>query len=185
MHLIRVASPCHLWTHTTPDVIPDKWFGIRHSRLVTNIRNASRAGSIPANWGGVRVFEIHPGGHGLHAHWVMRGYMDWHVVSDCAKRAGFGRVHVDPKPVTKKTAYYLANYLAPSADLFGVRRWANIGTYDGIGGRDLEITSNRIEAIKRWRAWFVANGDHGFVAYKKACQAVDDGLDKPVGEVPF
>lgn len=110
--------------------------------------------------------------------------MDWYLVQQAVTHVGLGpRVHVDFKPVTQATAYYLANYLTKGDKLRGVRQWANIGTYDGIGKRDILQTSERIEAIKAWQIYFRAMGDHRFVAYGKAVQNVDNGIPLP-GEAP-
>jgi len=193
MHLIRVASPCYLWTITCKSVVPDGWFGNMHRQMVTHVKNcavkrtkSSTGGTIPRNWGGVRVFEPHPLGHGLHAHWVMRGRMDWHLIQACALKAGLGPIiHVDPKPVKPATAYYLAKYLTKGDKLHGVRQWANIGTWDGIGKRDIVIESTRIDAIKAWQRYFRLMGKHRFVAYQLALDQVDAGHEPPGTPDPF
>jgi len=183
-HLVRSSSFCSFWTITAVEVMPDSWFGQAHINLIRAMSNAARSGRIPRNWGGVRVFEPHPGGHGLHAHWVMRGRMPWDVVQDLAKSVGLGRVHVSPKKVTVKSAGYLALYLSKSDKLRGVRQWANIGTYDGIGKRDIVQDSERIREIKAWLVVLAAQGIHRFRAYRMAVQNVDDGKFAP-GSDPF
>jgi len=191
MHLIEsTQGPCYLWTFTTVKPYPDHYFGNMHGNLTLAMKDESRkfstGGKIPNDWGGVRVFEVHEKrkGGGLHAHWVMRGRMDWYTVSECAKRAGLGRVHVDPKPVTMRVAYYVASYLTKNGKLHGVRQWSNIGTYDGIGKRDIEMDSDRIRDIKAWQLLFRGRGDHRYLAYRKALQMVDEGIPLP-GTVPF
>jgi len=93
-----------------------------------------------------------------------------------ALKAGLGKVvWVDPKPATKATAYYLASYMTKQDKLHGMRQWANIGTYDGIGKRDIQIDSDRIREIKAWQFYFRSQGDKRFVAYRKALAAVDEG----------
>jgi len=185
-HLIRTCSPCYLWTFTMAKVYPDEWFGNMHMSLTCNVKNAARnstGGKIPKNWGGVRVFEVHPGGHGLHAHWVLRGWMDWKTMQTCALRAGFGKVvHVDPEPIKIDAAYYLAKYLTKQDKIRGCRQWSNIGTYDGIGGRDIHITSERIERIKKSRQWYVAMGKHPYVAYQLALM---DERERNDADCPF
>lgn len=114
----------------------------------------------------------------------MRGRMNWNLVQRCALRAGFGKiVHVNPHPVTPKVAHYLANYLAKNGKLRGVRQWANIGTYDGVGKRDIVITSKRIERIKALQAYFRSVGHHRYTAYRLAIQEVNE-QDKD-SDVPF
>jgi len=174
--------------------MPLWWFGERHSALVRNVGNAAngklesshmRTGAIPRNWGGVRVFEVNPAGTGFHAHWVIRGYCDWHVMQECALRAGLGKVvWVDPEPATEKTAWYLASYLLKDGGLKGARKWANIGTYDGIGKRDITYDSARIREIRAWHLYYRTQGKKSYVAYHMALQAVDQGLSLP-WDVPF
>jgi len=193
MHLIRTSSPCYLWTFTmgSGPVQPDERMGHTHGRFVTLMKNAAQrqtpgphGGTIPRNWGGVKVIEEHPGGHGLHAHWVARGRMPWHTVQHLAVKAGFGYiVHVDPRPATEASAFYLASYLTKGGKLRGLRQWGNVGTYDGIGKRDIHQTSARIERIKMMMAYYRALGKHRFVAYRLALQ--DEQLREPDSDVPF
>jgi len=191
-HLIRTASPCYLWTFTTAEVVPDNFFGNMHRRLTCKIKDmanrktkSSDGGTIPKNWGGVRVFELHPGGHGIHAHWVVRGYMPWELMQRAAIQAGLGRiVHVDPDPVSPRAAYYLAKYLTKQTKLSGVRQWANIGTWEGIGKRDVTIESPRIEKIKALTALYRSQGKHRFTAYRLALQEVDSQEDS-AGNCPY
>jgi len=181
MHLIRCNSPCYLWTFTLAGrTQPDEVMGTTHGRFVTLMAVAAKrqtegphGGTIPRNWGGVKVIEVHPGGHGLHAHWVARGRMPWSYVQHLAVRAGFGYiVHVDPKPATPATAFYLASYLTKGDKLRGLRQWGNIGTYDGIGKRDIVQTSDRIERIKALTHYYRGLGHHRFTAYNLAVQEV-------------
>jgi len=189
LHLIEsTKGPCHLWTFTTEEVVPDEWFGNMHRVLIKYMGHAARqfstGGKIPPNWGGVRVFELFREKEGgtLHAHWVMRGFMDWYAVNDCASRAGFGRVHVDPDPVTRRTAHYLASYLGKQGKLRGIRQWANIGTYDGVRGRDVSFDSIRNRKLKLHMAYHKVMGKGNYAAYLHALQDLqqDEG-----GEVPF
>jgi len=193
VHLIRTEpkGTVWFWTFTSPSAIPLWWFSERHSNLVRNVGDVARGmisshvGTIPKNWGGVRVFEHNPLGTGFHSHWVIRGWCDWYTMQHCALKAGLGKVvWVDPKPATEKTAWYLASYLLKGEKLAGARKWANIGTYDGIGGRDIEYDSQRIRDIRAWQVHYRALGKHRFLAYQMAIRAVDDGLPLP-GTAPF
>lgn len=189
-HLVRTASPCHLWTFTSAEVVPDNYFGNMHRTLVANVGNwakrekkSSDGGTIPKNWGGVRVFELHPKGHGIHAHWVVRGYMPWELMQKAAMQAGLGKiVHVDPEPVSIKAAYYLAKYLTKEDKLRGVRQWSNIGTYEGIGKRDVSVESARLDRIKALSLFYRSQGKHRYTAYRLALQEVDDS---ETGSTPF
>jgi len=191
--LIRQASPdVWFWTFTSPYALPLWWFGQRHRLLVAHVNNyaqrqitSSPGGTIPRNWGGVRVFETNPKGTGFHSHWVIRGRCCWYLMQRAAVAAGLGKVvWVDPKPATAKTAWYLATYLTKEKTMVGARKWANIGTWDGIGKRDIIMDSQRIRDIKAWRAYYLSTGKHGYVAYRLAVEAVNAGQSAP-GQVPF
>jgi len=191
-YLRSVASPCYLWTFTAGQVMPHHWFALAHSRFLTKVKNAavrgtkgSDGGTIPRNWGGVRVIEEHPGGHGLHSHMVLRGRMPWHLLQSLAVESGLGRVvHVDPRPVSEAMGYYLASYLAKNGKIEGIRQWANVGTWDGIGKRDIVIESDRIKEIKAWQTYWRGKGRTRYVAYRLAIECVDDGRSIP-GTEPF
>jgi len=186
VHLIRTRSPCYLWTITAPDVIPDSWFGRAFRKFILEIHHAQEKGFFRQDWGGVRVYEVHEkrAGGGLHVHWVVRGYMDYWTVRKASDWAGFGRIDVNPKPVTPRVCYYLANYLTKNGKIRGVRQWGNIGTYDGIGKRDIIVESPRIDRIKALQAFHRSEGKHRFTAYRLAVQEVEE-QDASHGEVPF
>jgi len=181
------------WTFTTPTALPLWWFAKRHGDLVRRVNNMAQrqtqslhGSTIPRNWGGVRVFEPNPKGTGFHAHWVVRGYYDWHLMQRAAVAAGLGKVvWVDPRPATVKLAWYLASYLVKGEGLAGARKWANIGTYDGIGKRDIVMQSDRIDYIKRQALMYrTVYKKHPLVAYRLACADAQERT-KPIGEVPF
>jgi len=194
MHLIRSEpeGTCWFWTFTSATAMPLWWFGQRHAKLVNQINMFSKrqtkseaGGTIPRNWGGVRVFENNPAGTGFHAHWVVRGYHDWVLMQRAAVAVGLGKVvWVEPEPATARTAYYLAMYLQKDQALKGARKWANIGTYDGIGKRDIVNDSQRIRQIKAWQLYWRGQGKHRFLAYQLAVACVDDGKSMP-GTDPF
>jgi len=195
-HLIRTEpeGTVWFWTFTSPYALPLWWFGQRHASLVRTIgmyardrKTSSAGGTIPRNWGGVRVFETNPNGTGFHAHWVVRGYYDWWLMQEAALKAGLGKVvWVDPEPASLRLAYYLALYLQKEKGLKGARKWANIGTYDGIGKRDIMQSSDRIEWIKRRMFILKMQGVKPYQAYRMACLEADDRNEpKPIGEVPF
>jgi len=189
--LIRLHPPCYLWTATCAEAVPDTWFGNMHRLFIRNLSNASQKGLIPKDWGGVRVFEPHPQGHGLHSHMICRGRMEWKAVQACATRAGLGHVDIScdrfgrARKVTQRDAFYLCKYLTKDADaLIGCRRWACIGNYSGITKNSIEFDSDRIRKIKAWQWYFREKGMHRFLAYKAALEAVKEGDTLP-GTVPF
>lgn len=132
---------CYFWTLTTPDTIPDYAYGERHRVLLYKLAHDARDGLCPPVCG-VRVVEAHPGGHGLHYHWVLAGRFPIRRLLVRTREAGFGRVDVDPKPCTPLLAPYLCKYLLKGDRLHGVRMWANIGTWDGVRTRDIEVDSS-------------------------------------------
>lgn len=166
---------CYLWTVTARSLVPDSWFGNMHSRFMKNMNHAARDGKIHEWWGGVRVFEPHPGGHGLHSHLVLKNRMPWRVVEACAHKAGLGRINVHNDPVGIGAIYYLAEYLGKSAkEMSGVRRWACVGTYDGVGKRDVVFSGSRIDRIKALAEGYRLAGRHRYAAYRFAVMQVQE-----------
>jgi len=161
---------CYFWTVTAINRVPDSWFGNMHSMFMKHMRDAARAGKLPRGWGGVRVFEPHPGGHGLHSHLVLKCRMNVNVVRECAKRAGLGRVHVSPKPVTMGMGHYLCKYLMKGSEMAGVRRWACVGNHDGVMKNDIVFSGTRAKRIKELAAQYRFAGMHRYAAFLKACQ---------------
>lgn len=82
---------------------------------------------------GVRVVEPHPGGHGVHIHFVSRRFYDVSLLRELAVASGFGRIHV--KPVPLHSALYVAKYVTKcrsrlfdeAPEYRGVRIWASYG----------------------------------------------------------
>lgn len=154
-YLILNHSPCYLWTLTTAKGYPDSYYGNMHSKVMQAMGNAAKQGKIPADWGGVRVVEVHPGGHGLHYHWVMRGRMDINVVREITTAAGFGRINIAQnengtiRVVDKGLAAYLIKYLMKKGDKpHGARKWACIGTYEGVKTADIVFDSPSIAVYR-------------------------------------
>jgi len=161
---------CYFWTLTAKEFVPDSWFGNMHSAFMKYMRDAAREGTIHEWWGGVRVFEPHPGGHGLHSHLVLRNRMPWSVVKACAEKAGLGRLNVHPDKVELPLIRYLCKYLMKSgSNMSGVRRWATVGTYEGVGKRDVIYSGKRADRIKELAFHNRMQGRHRFVAYQMAC----------------
>ena len=76
---------------------------------------------------GVRVFELHPGGHGLHVHVVTDQYYRVEDVRAALRGTGWGRIHVTR---CSSGAEYVAKYVGKarrSGELKGVRLWAAFG----------------------------------------------------------
>jgi len=166
---------CYFWTVTMKERQPDSYFGNMHGRFMRNMGHAAASGRIHEWWGGVRVFEPHPGGHGLHSHLILRNRMPWEVVKDCAELAGLGRVNVHPKKVELPLVRYLCKYLTKSAkEMSGVRRWACVGTYDGVGKRDVVFSGTRADRIKVLAQANRVRGMHRYVAFRIACMQYEE-----------
>jgi len=152
-HLIQTATAegvaCYLWTLTFAKTYPDSWCGNMHGRLVTALHHDTRnpRNNLPL-FAGVRVSELHPSGHGLHFHWVIKGRLPLDLVRKRAKQSGFGHVFIarDKRNRFRKidvgAAGYLAKYLTKGDKLKGVRSWACIGNYNGTKTRDIEFDSD-------------------------------------------
>jgi hypothetical protein len=94
---------------------------------------------------GLRAFEMHPGGHGLHIHVITQ---EWTDVNDIravwvGKATDFegGRIHVKRIPATE--ANYIAPYLTKERRpecLKGARMWAKIGDFDAEKVKDIVRT---------------------------------------------
>lgn len=132
------ARRVYFWTFTFRDVESDDhafkcW---NHLRVLMHQKWKDGEG-IP----GIRVVEVHGGGHGLHFHLLVRRRIDVNQVRRLAIRAGFGRIHV--RKATQNDAEYLGKYLSKADDGLarGRRRWGNFGTFKGSQVRDIEVTS--------------------------------------------
>lgn len=129
---------CFLWTLTFKEVWPDNYCSNMHANLLLAIKNEERSGRWPSDWGGVKVVEEHPGGHGLHFHWVIKGRIPIEKLLVLSRRAGFGRINVHPDPCGLAVAGYLAKYLTKNDKIHGLKSWSCIGHYDGVKCKDLE-----------------------------------------------
>ena len=95
---------------------------------------------------GVRVYELHPGGHGLHVHVVTGGRFEVDAIRAVSNRAGWGRVDVTRIP--GKRRHYVAKYVSKERepDLKGQRLWACLGRFE----------RTRISDIEKDAAWSAA-----------------------------
>jgi len=116
--------------------------------LLNDIKNEVQAGRWPSTFGGVKVVEDHPGGHGIHFHWVIKPRIPIRDLLRIAKRWGFGRINVHNRPCTPKVASYLATYLGKGDSLPGLRKWGCIGDFVGSKTRDIEFGSKSVRAFR-------------------------------------
>lgn len=174
-----------LWTFTFADVLPLNYAANVHHNLTREIERQERAGRWQKQWGAVKVPEVHPGGHGLHFHWVAYPRLDIHQLLKIAHGVGFGRIHVHTEPCTERVATYLAKYLTKGQDVPGVR-WRCIGHYDGVRVQDVEISSNSIDAFRQaYREAIAAGKPRGAAwGYAKLVQRrFDHSHEDPRAEV--
>ena len=132
--LVEGRSRLYLWTFTFAEVLPIKETRKRWNHLLTLIRR---------RWPrmcGLRVFELHPGGHGLHVHMITIRFIDVNECRIMAKRAGWGRIHVERIPAGQ--VGYVAKYLDKERPpcFKRWRLWAAVGT---------EWTPTRVKDVER------------------------------------
>jgi hypothetical protein len=145
----------YLWTFTFPEALDVDVARKRWSRFLRTFNMWRRRDGRNLDLAGVRVFELHPKGHGLHIHVVNRAF--WGV--DSVRRlwqlpgSGGGRVHVKRIPVSR--AHYAGKYLrkAARAECFkGVRMWAGFGGFGYCRVRDVQVESNWTRIYRVLRA---------------------------------
>jgi hypothetical protein len=129
------SAQCFLWTFT-----------FRQALDVAYARKLWRSGMMAlkrqASFCGIRVFELHPGGHGLHVHLVTPDWFDVRLVRRIWTGASTdflgGRVHVAAK--AKAEGHYIGKYLSKQGRppcLKGARMWSTVGGYVGSKVRDI------------------------------------------------
>lgn len=128
------------WTFTLRECLPVLEARKAWNKALTYIRRA-----LP-DFCGVRVFELHPGGHGLHVHVVTNSRFAVQVIRKALKRTGWGRIHVKriKRSKRKNLAAYLAKYLGKAGRprcLKGWRLWAPFGPWQHCRCKDVEWDS--------------------------------------------
>jgi len=114
----------YLWTFTTADAPEPKECAFRWKKAVSQLTRS-------LDFFGVRVFEMHPSGHGMHVHLVTSRRFDVNLVREITTRCGFGRINVKsiPASASKYVAKYLGKQRGCSAVQLpkGTRAWAIVG----------------------------------------------------------
>jgi hypothetical protein len=133
----------YFWTFTFKDVHPDWWYPIRWHEFMNDMARTFGGGTPQ----GIRVIEVHPGGHGLHYHALLVKRLNWRIVRHVAKRHDIGVLWV--KKAKPELAMYLAKYLSKENDLTpGMRKWACMGRFGGTPVKRVEIDSVLTRNIK-------------------------------------
>lgn len=137
------AKCCSFWTFTLPEVISPIEAAARWRYLSKDLVRH-------LGFKGVRVFELHPNGHGLHVHAVAVGYYPIRDVLQLCKAHGWGRVGVERVHSldSEKIGLYLGKYLVKCKRLWngislkGLRWWATFGKIkDKVRLSDITIDS--------------------------------------------
>ena len=106
---------------------------------------------------GLRVFELHPEGHGLHVHVVTNQFIDVNRARQLAIHAGWGRIHV--RRMASEHSGYLAKYLSKERpECFRHwRLWAGFGSgWEWTKVKEVirETLFSRVyRACKEWKGW--------------------------------
>jgi len=143
LHTMQALGPVYFWTLTTPDPVFDpREISRRWNNFLTLMRREYKDRGRAR---GLRVYERHPGGHGIHIHFVLSKYVPVQRVREIARATGFGRIHVCKWDEERgAVADYLKKYLFKDRDTdwCGVRVYSTFGL-QGVATRqaDIEITS--------------------------------------------
>ena len=116
---IRGIKNPHMWTFTYADTPAPRDAANRWRCLARELVRG-------LNMWGVRVFENHPKGHGLHVHLIVSGFYDVNEVRKLSDKYGFGRIHV----LEKENPEYVAKYLTKGRRVKGwegIRLWGCVG----------------------------------------------------------
>lgn len=144
-----------MWTFTFKEALDVKATRAKWNHLLTLLRRT---------WpelAGLRVFEMHKS-HGLHVHLVTNRFIDVNVALSLAKKAGWGRIHVQKIPVER--AGYLAKYLSKKRPecLKRWRLWAGFGAWEWTKVRDVVFDSPFSRIYKACREWLGWTGNRNF-----------------------
>ncbi len=148
--IARIENPC-LWTFTMPVWLEPKTAAALWAGLARDL--ARKVGMY-----GIRAFEPHPKGHGLHVHAVVSGWFPVDSVRYYAARHGWGRIHVCK--IKKGAGVYIAKYLNKSKRYEGwkgIRLWGAFGQKNARDWKpskvkDIECESPTIDLYRKFAA---------------------------------
>jgi hypothetical protein len=129
----------YMWTFTFVDALDVSVGRKAWSAFLKKLRERKRY----LKFNGLRVFELHPGGHGLHVHVVTSCFLQIALVRQLWGDLGGGRIHI--KPIPPERAGYLGKYLRKQGRPLcfkGTRMWAAFGGCDHTRVKDVTIESN-------------------------------------------
>lgn len=123
----------YFWTFTFVSVMPDWYYSQCWANFIRDLQNVYGQMIL-----GVKVLEVHPGGHGLHYHAILNKRISVHFVRRIGKKYGVGIVQV--KKCDIGAANYLVPYLKKEDGLSkGIRRWGTVGGFVGVKFKDVEV----------------------------------------------
>ena len=155
-----------MWTFTFKEVLDVKATRAKWNHLLTLIRRTW------PDLAGLRVFEMHKS-HGLHVHLVTNRFIDVNIALVLAKKAGWGRIHVQRIPVER--AGYLAKYLSKQRPecLKGWRLWAGFGAWEWTKVRDVIFDSTFCRIYRACRDWLGWKGNKNFSQRMRLVQLLE------------
>jgi hypothetical protein len=124
VELVKDKPFCFLWTFTFTEATSAKDAGRCWNKLLLY------AARNKIKFKGLKVYEKHPGGHGIHIHMVTPEYYNVNDIRPLAEAAGFGRIHA--KRISSSRAGYVLKYVRKGLrkgieGLEGVRKWSVFG----------------------------------------------------------
>jgi len=181
-HMMR-RGQVYLWTVTFREVMSDRRVGIAYHYFQRDLIRL-----FHGNIAGVRVFEIHPGGHGLHVHFLCNRFVPARLVWGLSRKHGLGRV--DVVRADAGISSYLSKYLGKTGPRLakGMRRWAAFGTAPRFGVANVKVESMEAEYIKTrtggrkvpFREYLVYAQEAKFAGYRTLDQTPQEiALDMP------
>jgi len=152
----------YFWTFTFPEVLDVPEARARWRNFITSLWKYGRTRSGEQTIVGIRVFEIHPGGHGLHIHCLFNRYIHKKAIEHRIRQCGLGRSNVIMCEDKEKLADYLGKYLSKqdrSPALKGVRLWQCVGQWGQTKCKDIEIQSEFAVAYRKRRSLVEAEAE--------------------------
>lgn len=130
----------YFWTFTFRECLPVDDACELWSQLLSTLR------MVNYRMFGVRRFELHPGGHGLHVHMILDERIDVNKIRPIAQSIGFGRIHVRRLGATdlEEALKYMTKYLSKGDRppcLKGKRLWACCGGFEGCLVKNIKTDS--------------------------------------------
>lgn len=114
---------------------------------------------------GLRVFELHPGGHGLHVHVLFNRFININIVRRYAEMCGYFWIDVTrirSHCEADKVADYLTKYLSKQERaqcLKGRRLWAAIGKWGATKCKNIVVESEFVAAYHARRKVIMAEAE--------------------------